>query len=264
MYGSRRTGAAVLAAIALLGLPVAAVADEPASRWTGPYAGLALGARWLDSDWETESVCPTIGCVPDGTARQSFDSTALRIGAYGGYNWRFAPHWVAGVEADLGWADNRRTRNFVPGTIDVLPPFPLSDVSDDSSSVRASLDGSIRGRIGFLATPTTLFYGTGGPAVLRTKVSASCDNDAFTTYCTEPSFAGHQETNAHTRFGWTAGAGVEQMWDQVLLRIEYRYAHFGSTNEDFFNYVSDTGDDQVSAEVDYRTHTATLGIAYRF
>ena len=64
--------------------------------------------------------------------------------------------------------------------------------------------------------------------------------------------------------GWTVGGGVERkLWGNWLARIDYRYADFGTFNQHFFT-AGAFGDDQFDAHVKVKTHTATVGIAYKF
>ncbi|MGY4305215.1 opacity protein-like surface antigen [Bradyrhizobium sp. USDA 4369] len=48
-----------------------------------------------------------------------------------------------------------------------------------------------------------------------------------------------------------------------LMRADYRYADFGTWTQPFFN-VGGGFDDRFTAHVTTRTHTATVGIAYKF
>ena len=74
---------------------------QSSSAWNGFYGGLSLGGRWADVDWTTTAVSAP-NPVDTTTNTASYDSSAFRIGGFLGHNWRIAPTWVAGVEADLG------------------------------------------------------------------------------------------------------------------------------------------------------------------
>ena len=51
----------------------------------------------------------------------------------------------------------------------------------------------------------------------------------------------------------------------ALLRLEYRYADFGQANPTFFAYnLGANGDDRVFSHVWVKTHTVSLGAAYKF
>ncbi len=74
-------------------------------------------------------------------------------------------------------------------------------------------------------------------------------------------------THAHNRLGWTAGGGIEAMlWSSWIARAEYRYADFGTisnTDTRIAPLLLD-GTEIVSYDVRVRTHTALLGLAYKF
>jgi outer membrane immunogenic protein len=63
-----------------------------------------------------------------------------------------------------------------------------------------------------------------------------------------------------------ARCGVEHLLTAAwLVRAEYRYADFGQANPTFFaSSIGFGGDDRVYAHVRVRTHTVSLGMAYKF
>jgi opacity protein-like surface antigen len=62
------------------------------------------------------------------------------------------------------------------------------------------------------------------------------------------------------------GAGVEHLLaPSWLVRLEYRFADFGQANPTFFTYnLGGGGDDRVLTHIHVRTHTVSLGAAYKF
>ena len=67
-------------------------------------------------------------------------------------------------------------------------------------------------------------------------------------------------TASTTKTGWTAGGGIEAMlWSNWLARIEYRYSDYGTFSYTLFSTV-----DAIAAESKLHTHTALVGVAYRF
>lgn len=63
---------------------------------------------------------------------------------------------------------------------------------------------------------------------------------------------------AHTRIGWTIGAGAEYaVTDRVTLRGEYRFSDYGS--ERVLDPV-----DWWTNDTDLKVHDIRIGIAYRF
>jgi len=239
--------------------------------WTGFYVGGALGGRWTDSSWNT--TCQETGapfnlgnCAPlpaifPTNNPQSFNSSAVRASIYGGYN-RQISKWVVGIEGDIGWADNNRTNAGIPGlestTVVGAPGL-------DTSTVKQTWDAGLRGRVGFLASPSVLFYGTGGVAFAHVEVSAHCGTTFPVGWCTAVNVP-RTETTSSDRVGWTLGGGVEaKLTSNWLLRGEYRYADFGSLSvTQLQGPPSANNVDAYSATVNYRTHTALIGLAYKF
>jgi outer membrane immunogenic protein len=262
------TIAGTLAWAALTG-PVLA-ADMPvkappaaARSWSGFYAGVSIGARWGENDWQTSDIFPNLGAgtfVQTAGTGGAMDSTAARFGGYLGYNAQISTSWVAGVEAAFGWADNKKTRDPVPGTIGTS--FGIVAVGPPAATVKETWDGSLRGRLGYLVAPATLVYGTGGVAWQRLELNSTCTFIPGNGFCTGGTY---NETHASTRAGWTVGGGVEQMiaghW---LVRADYSYADFGTFNQTFFAANGIIFDDRFTAHVKSRTHTATVGVAYKF
>jgi outer membrane immunogenic protein len=146
--------------------PVVRTLKAIAPSWTGFYVGGLLGAQWTDNDWQSTNVLPLAAAtgrlVFTGPNSASFNSSATRVGVYGGYNWQIAPTWLIGIEADFGWAHNTNTAT-VPGTANrlfgvVTTGLPIGTVKETQG------DGSVRGRFGILITPDILLYGTAGVA----------------------------------------------------------------------------------------------------
>ena len=88
--------------------------------------------------------------------------------------------------------------------------------------------GTVRGRLGFLFTPTLLVYGTGGFAYGQTNATTSItqfvtgDPDLPNAYGTFGRFS-------NTRTGWTAGGGLEWMFfPNWSFKVEYLYYNLGS------------------------------------
>jgi outer membrane immunogenic protein len=256
--------------------PVKAPIAAPIPSWTGFYVGASLGGRWADTTGDEISVfvngvqmpCPPgVPCVMSDTYRGS----ALRVGGHAGYNWQVSPAWVIGVEGDAGWADQRTTHlgGGLPGAINgfliALPGNPPNGAAD-SFSVRTKWDASARVRLGFLVTPSTLLYLTGGAAWLNFDSTSSCAL-APAGSCA-PTVSPLSITNDTTRLGWTLGGGGEfRLTSNWFLRGEYRFADFGTStyvnmpvNNPFgFPFVYR---DTYSLHV--RTHTGLVGISYKF
>lgn len=202
----------------------------PLWSWSGLYLGASLGGRWAMAD--ATSTAPAAGA----TASANYNSATVRAGGYVGYNVQLAPAWLVGIEGDLAWGDGSATVAFIPGSLLV-----------GSSSFRHTWDGSIRGRLGFLVSPTMLAYLTGGVAWQGVETSATVTGVGTGTAGT-------------TLQGWTIGGGVEAaLWGNWLARAEYRYADYGS-----FTQSVTVGGVTGTSTGSLRTHTGLVGIAYKF
>jgi outer membrane immunogenic protein len=162
----------VLIVAALLPMPL--MAQSPV--WDGYYIGASLGARFASNNWATSGACPNVaicsGGIPGPDFAQTFNSTGARIAAFGGRNWMLGSTWIAGLEAEIGWADNRNTNGPIPGTTlsgGILP----SITNGDTASVNLSWDASVRARAGALVQPNTLLFATAGLALQVLPCSAS-------------------------------------------------------------------------------------------
>lgn len=231
-----------------------------ATNWTGLYAGASLGGRWSDVTWSTNAIGDPLGPPDPTTAPASFDSSSFRAGGYLGYNWQVAPLWVVGLEADGAWGQNKKTLAGIPGTFGSGGQgVDFGAQAFDSAESNLGWDASVRGRVGYLITPTWLVYATAGAAWQQVDLNASCNGSFFnSSWCV----AVRNETVSKILTGWTVGGGIEtQLWNHWLLRAEYRYADYGNFAHTFFN---DSGIDEVAVTASVKTHTGSIGIAYKF
>ena len=248
---------AVLLATPALAADMAVKVPAPpppvASDWTGFYVGGDVGMRSTRTELSTNAAffLPAFSIIgPASATTQPMDGTAFRLGGYAGYNWQFAPTWVAGLEGDAGWANKTVTLNgvFLPGGA-----FAMPGEASASLATRATWDASARARLGYLVTPWTMAYVTGGAAWLHFDSTATCG----ILICGLPTVT---LSNSSTKAGWTIGGGIEtRLWGNWLARAEYRYADFGTAtyNNSALGLVA-IYDEKV------RTHTALFGLAYKF
>ena len=232
---------------------VAAPPPVPLVNWTGPYIGLGLGARVLDTDWtSTATFDPGGGAIaPFTDPNASITSTALRVSAYAGYNWQINPSWLWGLEADVGWAKNKERADRIPG-LGVVNAGSFAEVEGD-------WDASLRARLGTLLSPTLLAYVTGGVAVQRFEATATCPGDTFVC---NPAFGFQSFSSSKTRFGWTIGVGLEALLSaHCLARVEYRYADF---NDFSFVAIPPTVTTfGANASLSSTSHIVTAGLAWK-
>ena len=145
-------------------------------------------------------------------------------------------------------------------------PFVLAETDPGGSNtfaVRATWDTSLRDRLGFLLTPSTLAYATAGVAWQHYDATSTCVCNGLVTLTPKA------VSDSPTKAGWTVGGGLETvLWGKWLARAEYRYADFGTSSltggalGNGSNVPAFASVDNV--DVRLRTHTATFGLAYKF
>jgi outer membrane immunogenic protein len=140
-------------------MPAAVMAPISAANWTGAYIGGHVGYNT--------------------TTYTGVAMGGLFAGLQAGYDWQFNRNWVAGVAADYSQMNSR-------GGVAGL------------GSIRQSNEGSLRARVGYLVTPSTLLYGTAGYAFGR-----------MGTFDYIP-----HTTTGYTMSGAVLGAGLEYKMDR--------------------------------------------------
>lgn len=206
----------------------------PAFSWTGFYlgGGIGYGTYAMDAHYALSKPFTDGGKGVLGTI-------------VGGYDVQFADRWVAGIFADYGFTSASGTAAMFS---DALDQFFAGDLKQRSA-------WAMGGRIGYLVTPQTLAYATGGytQAEFETAnfVPASAVGAANTPIVPGQTFD-----------GWFAGAGVEtQVSSNWYARLEYRYAEYDSKRVLIPippTAVSNIGDLSPSVQ------TVRAGISYKF
>jgi outer membrane immunogenic protein len=191
------------------------VAPAPAPvvpSWTGLYIGVHAGAAW--QNFSSGSIND-----PNGANASGPEAGGSALGAVGGlqagYNWQFAPAWVAGVEGDFSWtslADQRGGAALGPN----------GQLAGGNASVLLFANtqwlASARAKLGFTGWfNNTMLYVTGGAAWANTEYTA-----VFFANLPPPDQA--NPTSTTTKSGWVVGGGAEWMaTPNILLRAEYLY-----------------------------------------
>jgi len=205
----KRVSASVAVWMLLAG---SAGAEVPASHpWTGFYIGAGIGAGTVI---QAQTLVDSLGPLFSDT----YGATGHFAMVTAGYDFPLMQRYVAGVFFD----------------------FDLSRISNDSWSTLQPFDQkhawSIGGRLGYLATPTTLWYGLGG--------------------YTQSSFDFFMVGSRDLR-GFFVGGGVEsRLVGNWSLRGEYRYTQFLTDTIDLCGCV------WLDAETS--AHAGRLLLIYRF
>ena len=193
-----------------------------ASNWSGFYAGIVGGS----------AVAQARVTDPTGSNAGEFgnNGSGYTVGGLLGYNWQFAPAWVAGIEGDFSWLG-----------ID----HGVDDYNDSLAlyTLKTSWIGMLRGRVGYSTGPA-LLYVTGGGAWV--SVDESWD------------FGSGPVSSTKTLSGYTVGGGIETMLaGNWTSRTEYLYVDVGDSNT-----LNDPSDTPVRAN--HQFHLFRSGLTYRF
>ncbi len=239
------SGAALAADLTRPPPPPAYVPPPPPPMWTGFYLGINAGGTWSSS--KTVNVNSALAFAnPLAAPATTFTGIAGALGAtadipvnanggfigggQAGYNYQFGTSWVAGIEADIQGLASSNGKGTVFSSVPIQG-FP-GNFANTSLSVDRRLDwlGTLRGRLGFLATPTLLIFGDGGLAYgginADTFITQALVGPATATV-NAPYFSNGSFNS--TRVGWTAGGGVEWMFlPNWSLKAEYLYYSLGS------------------------------------
>jgi outer membrane immunogenic protein len=201
----------------------------PAFDWSGFYAGFNMGIGQSTEDW----LLGVGAHNPGFDAGNDFLSGPLG-GVQAGYDVQTG-NVVFGVQAGVFAAH-------LSGELST-PDNPWDSGCWGGSHATATCTGTVNAlaeltaRVGFLASPTNLFYLKGGIAAVQD--SFTVDNGQwFGSYDGFSYFP-----VAQNRFGWTAGVGVQTaLSDKVSLFGEFNYYDFGTQNVDFqTQYIGDAG-----------------------
>ncbi|HET7847797.1 MAG TPA: outer membrane beta-barrel protein [Pseudolabrys sp.] len=219
----------------------------PIWNWTGIYLGGHVGAALTTTNFSDPFGSSLFG--------DNVRSPGLLAGAQIGVNWQPAgAPWVFGAEADISGLDADGTN-----TCSAFSEFFVSA----NCRVRPNAIGTITGRIGYAAGPAgrTLLYLKGGAAWLSENVDVT----------TNGAFVLPQTSVSRTKWGWTAGAGVEQALTPAWsVKLEYDYLHFGSdrfTTPEGAVFIPGLGffaTAREAASYSQNVHAVKLGLNYKF
>lgn len=254
----------LLASITVAGLsptPAGAQTGASVSPWAGPYFGVSLGAAV--SPYEDDRfgglpvfVSSMFRAQSHGAAHslsiRAPDGNGLRLigGGQIGYNVPLGGGLIAGLEADLQLLTTDSRRLYRTGFW-----FSGHDAIISTVALEKMVDylGTLRGRLGYLVTPTLLAYGTGGlsyggfggsAGILQTlqhcpgggcagPITGKID-PAEPLPQAEPSFSNPRMP----RPGWIAGGGLEWMFlSDWSLRAEYLHYDLGRLYHNFGSLV---------------------------
>ena len=220
---SRKYFSATAAAAAIF-ITAPAYADG----WTEGYLGVGIGADVLSSEVRGALCCADL-------SQSGPVGGDLGISLTAGADYQLNSHFVVGAFVNYDWSNIETT----------------ASISDGFDSIGASLlnveqSWTVGGRLGVLATPSTLLYALLGYTWLELDdISVSALGMS----------AGFALPDAN---GWTTGLGFEhKLGGGLSVRGEYRYTHFGQEtllDDPFIGTI----------KADAGLHNARLIAAYRF
>jgi outer membrane immunogenic protein len=194
----------------------------PAFNWTGWYVGANLGYSWGSA--KTSYSSPAFGGFGwPGSLLDGQKPNGVIGGLQVGYNWQANNMWVYGLETDFQGSAERGTANF---GANYFFDFPAGfSALNASVTTKILWFGTVRARAGYLITPDTLVYATGGLAYGGIKSAGTLtDTNIPSTW----SFGG-----TTTAVGWTVGGGVEGAVANTSAwtwKVEYLYVDYGTVN----------------------------------
>ncbi|MBU6461406.1 MAG: porin family protein [Bradyrhizobium sp.] len=259
LFGTASALAADLPARIYTKAPVMA---DPGYNWSGFYLGGNVGYSWGRSN-DTSTLTNGAGTTLF-TSIGSSDLDGVVGGGQIGYNWQIQ-NWVWGLEADIQGTGERGSRDFTcptgvctPATTTTIPGIGVFPVP--GAAVPVSLEqkiewfGTVRGRVGVLATPRVLFYATGGLAYGEVGTDETINTTSLFS-------------NSDTRFGYTVGAGVEgALGGNWTAKLEYLYVDLGRTSGSFATTIAALGGGTLTSSYSSRItdNILRVGLNYRF
>jgi outer membrane immunogenic protein len=234
--------------------PVVAVYD-----WTGFYIGGNIGYSWGRSS-DASTLTNGAGTVLFASADKTNLDGVLGGGQIG-YNWQ-AQNWVFGLEADIQGTDEKGSRGYICPTgvctvftgifFNAPPPGPAVPVT---LSQKIDWFGTVRGRVGFLASPQVLLYATGGLAYGGINSSETIGAAALGF------------SNTSTNVGWTVGAGIEGViGGNWTAKLEYLYVDLGSVSGSYLTTIPALGGGFLTSNYSSRItdNVLRVGVNYKF
>ena len=205
--------------------------------------GTDTGAAGLGAALAAGAIPGTVGVKPQQFHRRRTDRLQLAVG----------PELGSGPRGRL-----RRHRQSEQHTVISAFPGNAAIVPLQTGYARA-LDslGTVRGRVGYLSSPSFLWYATGGLAYGETKLQtafacATCGPPVSTVNLTD-----------NWQVGWTVGAGVEWKFaPQWSVKAEYLYVDLGNiSNTINYNYGPSSS---LTSTYNERDNIVRAGINYKF
>lgn len=247
--------------------------------WTGFYIGANAGYAWsanniVNNIGQVVYADPAFFLSPIRAAALAAVSTnriftdttsSFMGGGQIGYNAQFSDNLVIGIDTDLDALRLNRTATHADSLDNLFGTY------NANVTVTKKLDylGLVKGRLGYLISPSLLVYGAGafayGGASLKTGYSITNSQPNLLPF--------YQEVSKNRILGgWAAGAGGEWLFSPCWsMKLEYLYYDLG-TMHTYLNlnqslaatptvlYASAI----VESQAKYTGNTIRLGVNYHF
>jgi len=219
---------------------------ELAPCWTGFYVGLGGGVSSFNNDLHAQPGPGLSGNPGAVGAAASFDG----VGATGGFfelnagaDYQINNWLVAGAFFDYDFENGSGDLNInVPGA-----PFQAG------AKINIENKWSVGGRLGYLASPGTLLFVSGGFSQLNTS-NLNLSAPGVATAVTVPTFS-----------GGFVGAGAEtKLTEHISIRGEYRWTDFGSGQLGLPTINGTNLNDFISARASPTMQDGRVSLNYRF
>ena len=251
--------------------------------WNGFYTGINAGYGFGTSNnaqsfgWANPSANSYIGSVALALSNSYMGHDITQGGYIGGgqagYNYLLSQKFIIGLETDMqgagiggqgnanGWAPYNQNNGGVESFVGLNP-------------IQAGVNwmGTVRGRAGYLISPTVMTYVTAGLAyggtyikTFPTMIYASSIGGSYF----DPVYVSTQNSQQNVNVGWTAGGGAEWMVAQNWsIKGEALYYNLGSTTVSNTFYGSPMGPDSFAGgstnKAYYQGVISRVGVNYHF
>jgi outer membrane immunogenic protein len=226
--------------------PAASVACCETYNWTGAYIGLGVGGAFTTHDRSAKDIVNDYGTTYVTNLFGDHDGRSHAFGTVTlGYDHQFG-RWVGGVFADYDFGNRNGHSN----------PADIGGFYDMRLSQKDGHAWSIGGRLGVLASPSTLLFLSAGWTRVSTEADLSFGWDGY-----------QQKIKLDKEHdGAFVGAGIEtQLGRGLSLRGEYRFTRLDDDNrkltleDDGYGYSR-----RVEFDRDLDVHSVRAVLVYKF
>lgn len=253
--------------------------------WNGFYLGVNAG-YWNSQNYKFTSngsasfINPTFASGASniayalaqmGTNRFTHHTNGFIGGAEVGYNYETPTHVLLGLEFNLDGLTNSNNNFSFNKTVNLVD-FDENYVGSLNVNRKINYLGTVRGRLGYAFCPGILVYATGGFAFGNVTLDTSWIAQESLGPTVFPTIS-TQHNSTKTVGGWTAGGGVEWLFNSVWSTL-IEYSYYSLNNFSVSNSLSQTntsisppalwGSAVTNTTAELAVWTIRVGINYHF